>query len=55
MNLIMLRITRNLHPFVGEDLRIYGPFYREDIVNIPEKNARPILDELAGVIINAQS
>ena len=41
----LIRIIKTTPELVGLDLRIYGPFQKEDIVNLPGKNARILVNE----------
>ncbi|RLF61062.1 MAG: hypothetical protein DRN25_01295 [Thermoplasmata archaeon] len=40
---VTVRILRDLPPIVGVDGRIYGSFREEDIVTLPEPNARALI------------
>jgi len=40
--LIVVRILEDLPEIVGVDLRIYGPFKKEDVASLPEPNARAL-------------
>ncbi len=41
----LVRFLRNTPPLVGVDLINYGPFEKEDIVNLPQKNAKILIVE----------
>ncbi len=41
----LIRIKKEAPELIGLDLRIYGPFQKEDIVNLPRKNARILVNE----------
>ncbi|TFG22362.1 MAG: hypothetical protein EU533_04370 [Promethearchaeota archaeon] len=41
----LIRILKETPELVGYDLNVYGPFYKEDVVNIPEKNAIILVNE----------
>ena len=40
--LVVVRILEDLPEIVGVDLRIYGPFKKEDVASLPEPNARAL-------------
>jgi len=42
---ILIRFLRETPPLVGVDLKNYGPFDKEDIANLPIKNAKILLSE----------
>ena len=45
-NLIVVRIIEDIEQeIVGIDLKNYGPFKKEDIATIPEKNAIPLIEK----------
>ena len=44
-NYILIRFLKKAPPLVGIDLINYGPFEKEDIANIPYKNAKILLAE----------
>lgn len=44
-NYILIKILKNTPPLVGIDLINYGPFKKEDIANIPFKNAIILINE----------
>ena len=41
----LIRIIKETPELIGLDLKIYGPFQKEDIVNLPRKNARILVNE----------
>ena len=41
----LIRILKETPELVGYDLNVYGPFHKEDVVNIPEKNATILVNE----------
>ena len=41
----LVRFLKNTPPLVGVDLINYGPFEKEDIVNLPQKNAKILIVE----------
>lgn len=41
----LIRILKDTPELVGFDLKVYGPFQKEDVVNIPEKNAKILVTE----------
>ncbi len=45
-NLIVVRILEDIdQEIVGIDLKNYGPFKKEDIATLPEKNAIPLIEK----------
>ncbi|MHA1490313.1 MAG: DNA replication complex subunit Gins51 [Promethearchaeota archaeon] len=42
---MLIRFQKKTPPLVGIDLKNYGPFEKEDIANIPFKNAKILLSE----------
>ena len=40
---IVVRFLKDAPAFVGDDLKIYGPFKSEDIASLPIKNARSLI------------
>ena len=45
-NLIVVRVIEDItEEIVGIDLKNYGPFKKEDIATIPEKNAIPLIEK----------
>jgi hypothetical protein len=42
---MLIRILKPTPALVGEDFEIYGPFQPEDIINLPYRNAKILLDE----------
>lgn len=48
LGIITLRILEDLPPIVGSDKKTYGPFKTEDIVALPEKNAKVFLKHKYG-------
>ena len=45
LNYILVRFLKRSPPLVGIDLINYGPFEKEDIVNLPYKNAKILIYE----------
>ena len=45
VNYILVRFLKTTPPLVGIDLINYGPFEKEDIANLPEKNAKILIYE----------
>ena len=41
----LVRIVKDAPELIGLDLKVYGPFQKEDIVNLPRKNARILVNE----------
>jgi DNA replication initiation complex subunit (GINS family) len=41
----LIRIIKEAPELIGLDLKIYGPFQKEDIVNLPGKNAKILVNE----------
>jgi DNA replication initiation complex subunit (GINS family) len=41
----LFRVNKSSDALVGADLRIYGPLKTEDLVFLPEKNARMLIEE----------
>ena len=41
----LLRILKETPELVGYDMKVYGPFQKEDIVNLPEENAVILVTE----------
>ena len=50
-DIITLRILEDLPPIVGSDKKTYGPFKTEDVVALPEKNAKVFLKHKYGELI----
>lgn len=40
---ILVRLLRDVAPFVGADLKTYGPFKSEDVVLLPAQNADALI------------
>jgi len=53
--LIVVRILEDLPEIVGVDLRIYGPFKKEDVVSLPEPNARALEKQGAAKAIEVKN
>jgi DNA replication initiation complex subunit (GINS family) len=51
-NYTLIRFLKKAPPLVGIDLINYGPFEKEDIANIPYKNAKILLAEKLAELIN---
>ena len=45
INYILVRFLKKTPPLVGIDLINYGPFEKEDIANLPQKNAKILIYE----------
>lgn len=41
----LVRLLTDTPSFIGVDLRVYGPFKREDIASIPEENANILVEQ----------
>jgi DNA replication initiation complex subunit (GINS family) len=41
----LIRVVKDAPELIGIDLKVYGPFQKEDIVNLPRKNARILVNE----------
>jgi len=52
---ILIRFTKNIPALVGKDLKIYGPFKKQDISRIPIQNASILIEENAAIKINPES
>ncbi len=52
---ILIRFTKSIPALVGKDLKIYGPFNKEDIVRLPIQNASILIEENAAIKINPES
>jgi len=48
---IVIRFTKNIPALVGKDLKIYGPFQKEDIARLPIQNASILIEENAAKAI----
>jgi len=48
---IVIRFTKNIPALVGKDLKIYGPFQKEDIARLPIQNASILIEENAATAI----
>lgn len=44
-NYTLIRIIKETPELIGLDLKIYGPFQKEDVVNLPGKNANILVNE----------
>ena len=44
-NYTLIRILKETPELVGYDLKVYGPFQKEDVANIPEENAIILVKE----------
>ncbi len=53
--IITLRILEDLPPIVGSDKKTYGPFKTEDVVALPEKNAKVFLKHKYGELIEIRT
>ena len=51
---VLIRLTKNIPALVGKDLKIYGPFQKEDIARIPFQNAAILIEENAAIKINSE-
>jgi DNA replication initiation complex subunit (GINS family) len=45
ISLITVRITKDLPSIVGADGRVYGAFEEEDIVSLPDANAKALINQ----------
>jgi hypothetical protein len=45
LDYVLIRILGDVPELVGEDLRIYGPFKNQEVVNLPKNNAEIIISE----------
>lgn len=45
VNYVLIRFLKKTPPLVGIDLLNYGPFEKEDVANLPEKNAKILIFE----------
>ena len=45
MNYTLVRFLKKTPPLVGMDIINYGPFEKEDIANLPQKNAKILISE----------
>ncbi|NHI91370.1 MAG: hypothetical protein EAX96_02630 [Candidatus Lokiarchaeota archaeon] len=52
-NLVVIRILEDIEEMVGIDLKNYGPFKKEDIATIPEKNAITLIEKNAAMLIKS--
>ncbi len=52
---ILIRFTKNIPALVGKDLKVYGPFQKEDIAQLPIQNASILIEENAAIKINLES
>jgi len=52
---ILIRFTKNIPALVGKDLKVYGPFQKEDIAQLPIQNASILIEENAAIKINPES
>ncbi len=52
---ILIRFTKNIPALVGRDLKIYGPFKKQDISRLPIQNASILIEENAAIKINPES
>lgn len=50
-NLVVIRLLQDMEQIVGIDLKNYGPFKKEDIATIPEKNAISLIEKNAAMLI----
>ena len=41
----LVRMVKKTPPLVGVDLKTYGPFEKEDVINLPHKNAIILINE----------
>lgn len=49
----LIRLTKALPKFVGDDLQVYGPFDEEDVANLPEKVANVLIKTNRAMLIKA--
>ncbi|MHA1646115.1 MAG: DNA replication complex subunit Gins51 [Promethearchaeota archaeon] len=52
---ILIRFTKNIPALVGKDLKVYGPFQKEDMAQLPIQNASILIEENAAIKINPES
>jgi DNA replication initiation complex subunit (GINS family) len=45
ISLVTIRITKDLPSIVGADGKIYGEFQEEDVVSLPDANARALIEQ----------
>jgi DNA replication initiation complex subunit (GINS family) len=45
MQLSVVRFLDNVPEIVGVDLRIYGPYKKEDVGSLPNENARALINQ----------
>ncbi|MBU2560556.1 hypothetical protein KKA03_06640 [archaeon] len=45
ISLVTVRITKDLPSIVGADGKIYGEFQEEDVVSLPDANARALIEQ----------
>ena len=50
-NLVVVRLLEDMEQIVGIDLKNYGPFKKEDIATIPEKNAISLVEKNAAMLV----
>ena len=44
-NTILIRFVSSVPRFVGTDCKVYGPFIKEDLANLPEKTALVLINK----------
>ena len=42
---VMVKFVKSIEAFIGVDMTKYGPFYSEDVANVPYENARSLIEE----------
>ena len=53
-NLVVIRLLQDMEQIVGIDLKNYGPFKKEDIATIPEKNAISLIEKNAAMLVKSK-
>ena len=51
-SLVVVRFLQDIPEVVGTDLRIYGPFKKEDVASVPSTNAKALIDQGAAKAID---
>ena len=50
-SLVVVRFLQDIPEIVGTDLRIYGPFKKEDVGSVPSTNAKALVGQGAAKVI----
>ncbi|MHA1784294.1 MAG: DNA replication complex subunit Gins51 [Candidatus Helarchaeota archaeon] len=53
--IVIVRLLQDIEQIVGVDLKNYGPFKKEDIATLPEKNAISLIEKNVAVIVKTES